>query len=48
MKHTLPLLAQWDAFVLDTDCITRSAIPPSSSQLCCSELVGDVDAPIDE
>ena len=32
MQHALPLLAQWDAFVLDTDRVKRSAAPPSSSQ----------------
>ena len=29
MQHTLPLLAQWDAFVPDTDRVTRSVAPPS-------------------
>ena len=31
MQHALPLLAQWDAFVPDTDCVTRCAAPASSS-----------------
>ena len=35
MQHALPLLAQWDAFVPDTDRVTRSAAPPSSSRPCC-------------
>ena len=32
MQHVLPLLAQWDAFVPDTDRVTRSAARPSNSQ----------------
>ena len=35
MLHVLPLLAQWDAFVPDTDRVTRSAAPPNSSPPSC-------------
>ena len=48
IQHALPLLAQWDAFVPDTDRVTRSAAPPSSSQPCCSQPVDDMDGVIDE
>ena len=48
MQHVLPLLAQWDAFVPDTDRVTRFAAPPSSSQPCCSQLADDMDKLIDE
>ena len=48
MQHALPLLAQWDAFVPDTDRVTRSTAPPSSSQPCCSQPVDDMDGLIDE
>ena len=48
MQHALPLLAQWDAFVPDTDRVTRSAAPPSSSQPSCSQPVDDMDGLIDE
>ena len=47
-QHALPLLAEWDAFVPDTDRVTRSAAPPSSSQPSCSQLVDDMDGLIDE
>ena len=30
-RQALPLLAEWDAFVPDTDRVTCSAAPPSSS-----------------
>ena len=43
MQHALPLLAQWDAFVPDTERVTRSTAPPSSSQPCCSQPVDDMD-----
>ena len=48
MEQALPLLAQWDAFVPDTDRVTRSAAPPSSSQPSCSQPVDDMDGLIDE
>ena len=48
MQHALPLLAQWVAFVPDTDRVTRSAAPPSSSQPSCSQPVDDMDGLIDE
>ena len=48
MQHVLPLLAKWDAFVPDTDRVTRSAAPPSSFQPCCSQPVDDMDGLIDE
>ena len=48
MQHALPLLAQRDAFVPDTDRVTRSAAPPSSSQPCCPQPVDDMDGLIDE
>ena len=47
-QHALPLLEEWDAFVLDTDRVTRSAAPPSSSQPSCSQPVDDMDGLIDE
>ena len=31
MQRALPLLAQWDASVLDTDRVTHFAAPPTSS-----------------
>ena len=48
MQHALPLLAQWDAFVPDTDRVTRSASPPSSSQPYCSQPADDMDGLIHE
>ena len=33
MQHVLPLLAQWDAFVPDTDRVTRYAAPPGGPLL---------------
>ena len=48
MQQALPLLAQWDAFVPDTDCVTRFAAPPSRSQPSCSQPVDDMDGLIDE
>ena len=30
-EQALPLLEEWEAFVPDTDRVTRSAAPPSSS-----------------
>ena len=48
MQHALPLLAQWDAFVPETDRVTCSAAPPSSSQPSCSQPVDDMDGLIDE
>ena len=48
MQQALPLLAQWDAFVPDTDRVTRSAAPPSSSQPSCLQPVDDLDGLIDE
>ena len=48
MQQALPLLAQWDAFVPDTDRVTRSAAPPSSSQPSCSQPVDGRDGLIDE
>ena len=47
-QHALPLLAQWDAFVPDTDRVTRSAAPPSSFKPSCSQPVDDMDGLIDE
>ena len=47
-QQALPLLAEWDAFVLDTDRVTHSAAPPSSSQRSCSLPVDDMDGQIDE
>ena len=47
-QHALPLLEEWDAFVPDTDRVTRSAAPPSSSQPSCSQPVDDMDGLIDE
>ena len=47
-QHALPLLAEWDAFVPDTDRVTRSAAPPTSSQPNCSQPVDDMDGLIDE
>ena len=44
-QQALPLLAEWDAFVPDTDRVTRSAAPRSSSQPSCSQ---PVDGLIDE
>ena len=48
MQHALPLSAQWETFVPDTDCVTHFAAPPSSSQPCCSQPVDDMDELIDE
>ena len=48
MQHVLPLLPPWDAFVPDTDRVTRSAAPPSSSQPNCSQPVDDMDGLINE
>ena len=48
MQHALPLLAQWNALVLDTDRVPRSAAPPSSSQPCCSQPVDGLDGLMDE
>ena len=48
LQLALPLLAQWDAFVPDTDRVTRSAQPSSSSQPGCSQPVDDMDGLIDE
>ena len=47
-QQALPLLEEWDAFVPDTDRVTRSAAPPSSSQPSCSQPVDDMDGLIDE
>ena len=47
-QHALPLLEEWDAFVPDTDRVTRSAAPPSSSQPSCSQPIDDMDGLIDE
>ena len=49
MQHALPLLAQWDAFVHETDHVTRSTVPPNNSQSCCSQgpVIG-MDGLIDE
>ena len=47
-QHALPLLEEWDAFVPDTDRVTRFAAPPSSSQPSCSQPVDDMDGLIDE
>ena len=47
-QHALPLLEEWDTFVPDTDRVTRSAAPPSSSQPSCSRPVDDMDGLIDE
>ena len=47
-QHALPLLEEWDAFVPDTDRVTRFAAPPSSSEPSCSQLVDDMDGLIDE
>ena len=43
MQHALLLLAQWDAFVPNTDRVTRFAAPPSSSQPCCFQCVDGMD-----
>ena len=48
MHYALPLLVQWDAFVTDTDRVTRYATPPSSSQPCCSQPVDAMEGLIDE
>ena len=49
MRHALPLLAQWDAFVHGTDRVTRFAVPPSSSQPCCSQVpIDDMDGLINK
>ena len=48
MQQALPFLAQWDAFLPDTDRVTRSAAPPSSSQPSWSQPVDDMDGLIDE
>ena len=47
-QQALPLLQEWDAFVPDTDRVTRSAAPPSSSQPSCSPPVDVMDGLIDE
>ena len=47
-QHALPLLEERDAFVPDTDRVTRSAAPPSSSQPSCSQPVDEMDGLIDE
>ena len=47
-QHALPLLAKWDVFVPDTDRVTRSAAPPSSSQPSCLQPVDDMDGLIDK
>ena len=47
-QHALPLLEEWDAFVPDTDRVTRCAAPQSSSQPSCLQPVDDMDGLIDE
>ena len=47
-QQALPLLEEWDAFVPDTDLVTCSAAPPSSSQPSCLQPVDGMDGLIDE
>ena len=47
-QQALPLLAEWVAFVPDTDRVTCSAAPESSSQPSCLQPVDDMDGLIDE
>ena len=48
IKYALPLLAEYDEFVTETDRITRSAAPPSSSQFYSQDPFDDMAGLIDE
>ena len=49
LQQALPLLAQMDSdWVPPTDGVTRSVVPPSSSQPCSQVPVDDMDGLIDE
>ena len=48
MQQALPLLAEWDAFVPDTDCVTRSAAPPAPSPVARSQWMTWMDSSMNE